>query len=66
MRIKEYSCREIKKIMKQNGFEIAREPKGSHVIFQKGSHTISIPFNSKSVNKMLFLRLIKENDLIVK
>ena len=61
---KEYLTREVIAILKFNGFCFQRS-KGGHSIFSDGKHTVSIPIHGKTVNKMLFNRLIKENKLIL-
>ena len=44
-----YNKREIKQIMKKNGYKQIRTS-GSHVIYKKGSSTVSIPINSKNIS----------------
>lgn len=63
--VKEYTSREVKSILKRNGFYFLREAKGSHTVYSNGIKTISIPTkgSGKAVNKMMFLRLVKENSL---
>ena len=62
MLIKEYSVREVQDILSRNGFTYLRTH-GSHRIYSNGNCSVSIP--SQTVNKMLFLRIIKENNLIL-
>lgn len=60
---KQYSEREIEKILKNNGFVFLRQH-GSHKIYQnnKGRHaTISC----SRPNGILFQRIIKDNDMRV-
>ena len=47
--MKYYNKREIKQIMKNNGYKQIRTS-GSHVIYKKGSSTVSIPINSKNIS----------------
>lgn len=63
--IKEFTSREVKSILKRNGFYFLREAKGSHTIYSNGIRTISIPTkgSGRTINKMMFLRLAKENSL---
>ena len=62
---KEYSTREAILILWKNGYKLLRTTKSSHNIYSNGVHIISIPVQNKSVNKMMFARIIKENDLTV-
>lgn len=64
MQLKEFSVREVQNILARNGF-IPVRTKGSHRIYSNGSCQISIPSQKKTVNKMLFLRLVKENNIII-
>jgi len=66
MRIKEYRTREIISILALNGYTLLRQGKGCHSVYSNGVRNISIPTNSKRLNKMLFARLVKEYGLIVK
>ena len=71
-----YNLRDIKKILKMNGWTVHHQ-KGSHIIYknEKGEHlTIAICNNNKMImqrlikehNLMIMQRLIKEHNLIVK
>lgn len=64
MFIKEYSVREVQDILSRNGFTYLRTH-GSHRIYSNGNCSVSIPSQKKTVNKMLFLRIIKENNLML-
>lgn len=44
-----YNKREIRQIMKKNGYKQIRTS-GSHVIYKKGTSTVSIPINSKNIS----------------
>lgn len=57
-----YSTREFIKILVKNGYHFLRNGKGDHFVYTNGKNTIV--FNSR-INKMVALRLIKENDLKV-
>ena len=65
MKKKEYSTKEVLAILDNNGYYLLRTTKGSHKIDSDGVHTISIPTQNKMVNKMLFARLVRENNLII-
>lgn len=58
-----YNAREVKTILRNNGYKIDRYS-GSHEIYvnDNGNH-ITIP--ASKVNRMMFQRLIKENNLNV-
>ena len=47
--MKYYDKRKIRQIMKNNGYKQVRTS-GSHVIYKKGSSTVSIPINSKNIS----------------
>lgn len=65
MKKKEYSTKEVLAILDNNGYSLLRTTKGSHKIYSDGVHTISVPTQNKMVNKMLFARLVRENNLII-
>ena len=44
-----YDKREIRQIMKKNGYKQIRTS-GSHVIYKKDTSTVSIPINSKNIS----------------
>jgi len=54
-----YSTKEMRRILEGNGFKLSRQS-GDHFIYTDGSRTISINYR---INKMVALRLIKENNL---
>lgn len=54
-----YSTKEMQRILKGNGFKLSRRS-GDHFIYTDGSRTISINYK---INKMVALRIIKENNL---
>lgn len=58
-----YSKREVKRILKNNGFEL-HHCKGSHMIYrnEKNQH---ITVTARGCNRMIMQRLIKEYRLIV-
>lgn len=60
---KQYSTRQFRKILRNNGFTYIRS-NGDHDIYENGTGKhISIP--ATRTNKMLCMRLIKENGLVV-
>ena len=61
-RTKEYSFREFRQLLRDNGYVFQRTS-GDHRIYSNGLNTISIPYHGKNINKMLVRRLIKENNL---
>lgn len=63
MKIPEYSTREVQQILRRNGYTLTRTTKSSHNVYSNGKRNISIPVQNKTVNKMLFMRLVKENNL---
>lgn len=56
-----YDNRHFIKLLRQNNYTLDRQS-GSHKIYSNGRSTISVP---KKLNKMIALRLIKENRLEV-
>lgn len=60
--MRQFIHKEFTRILKYNGYCLDRI-KGSHHIYIKDNNHISVPKNLKSV---IALRLIKENNLIVK
>lgn len=60
-RARTYSTRAMEKILAQNGFRFIR-CSGSHKIYKKDTQTIVI---NPNINKMVALRIIKENKLYV-
>ena len=61
--MKVYNDREIKRILKDNGYHVDRK-KGDHEIWvsDKSERHITIPAND--INRMVWQRLVKENNLI--
>lgn len=59
---KEYTFRDFRALLRRNGYVFDRYS-GDHAIYTNDVNTISIPFHGKEINRMLALRLIKENDL---
>ena len=47
--MKYYNKREIRQIMKNNGYKQVRTS-GSHIIYKKDTSTVSIPVNSKNIS----------------
>jgi predicted RNA binding protein YcfA (HicA-like mRNA interferase family) len=56
-----YDNRRFSKILRDNNYRLDRQS-GRHKIYTNGKATIAIP---KKLNKIIALRLIKENRLIV-
>lgn len=61
---KELTVKEMNKLLNANGFYEVRT-NGGHKIYSNGTNSVSIPVHSKTVNRMLCRRLIKENGLRV-
>ena len=63
--MKVYNDREIKRILKENGYHVERI-KGDHEIWtsEKSGRHITVPANK--INRMVWQRLVKENNLICK
>lgn len=61
MKRRQYTFREFKRVLTDNGYALER-CNGDHWIFKKGDSTISIPYK-KEINKMMAARLLKENSL---
>lgn len=62
MRPRAYSKREFVDILIKNGYHLKRKGKGDHLIYTNGEDIITI---TPKLNKMIALRLIKENNLKV-
>lgn len=58
--MKNYTRREVKSIMRANGYTIDRW-NGSHAIYKNGSRTVVIGF--ANCNSAVFHRIIKEYNL---
>ena len=54
-----YNTKEMQQILEGNGFKLSRQ-RGDHFIYTDGNRTVSINYR---INKMVALRLIKENNL---
>ena len=63
--MKVYNDREIKRILKDNGYHVARK-KGDHEIWVSNSSNRHITVPAKNINRMVWQRLVKENNLICK
>ena len=64
-RMKVYNDREIKRILKDNGYHLKRI-KGDHEIWASYSSTRHITIPHKNINRMVWQRLVKENNLLCK
>jgi len=60
--MKTYNLKDIKIILRDNGYRLER-CSGDHLIYIKDGHHISIPANKKQPNRMVWQRLVKENNL---
>ena len=56
---KEFSSKEFKRILMDNGFEFVRH-NGDHAIYKRGGETAVV---NKKLNKMVARRLIKTHNL---
>lgn len=63
--MKVYNDREIKRILKNNGYNLQRV-KGDHEIWISKNSTRHITIPHKNINRMIWQRLVKENNLICK
>lgn len=54
-----YNTKDMRRILEKNGFKLSRQS-GDHFIYTDGSRTVSINYR---INKMVALRIIKENNL---
>lgn len=54
-----YNTKEMQQILEGNGFKLSRQS-GDHFIYTDDNRTVSINYR---INKMVALRLIKENNL---
>jgi predicted RNA binding protein YcfA (HicA-like mRNA interferase family) len=60
MIIKQYTLKEMRRILKTSGYITVRQ-RGSHEMWTNGSRTLAIPVTS--LNPTIARRLIKENGL---
>ena len=61
MKYKVLSNREFEKILKNNGYVVARTS-GGHTIWKKSNDSITV---NQSINPMVMRRLIKEHNLTI-
>lgn len=59
---RQYTFRDFRTLLRKNGY-VYQRTSGDHIIFSNDYNTVSIPFHGKEINRMLALRLIKENKL---
>ena len=59
--MKTYNLKEVKNILSNNGFQFCYQ-NGNHLIYKKNNQHITI---TRTINKMVFQRLIKEYDLTI-
>jgi predicted RNA binding protein YcfA (HicA-like mRNA interferase family) len=60
--MKVYTTKEIKKILKSNGYSFLRYAKGDHEIWSNQSGN-KLCIKSTDMNRMVWQRLVKENNL---
>ena len=60
--MKVYTTKEIKRILKDNGYSFMRYAKGDHEIWINHSGN-KICIKSNNMNRMVWQRLVKENSL---
>lgn len=65
MKSGEYSTRECIDILMKAGFKFHRNGKGDHAIYIRGKDKIALPVAKKSVNRMLFKRICKQNNISI-
>lgn len=53
------NCMKMDKLLRKNDYRMVRT-KGSHFIYTNGLRTVSV---NKDLNKCVFSRLVKENEL---
>lgn len=63
MKGKQYTTKEAIDILNNAGFKFYRDGKGSHRIYKRNGTIISIPANKKEINRMMFQRLCRENNI---
>ncbi|EMO53878.1 type II toxin-antitoxin system HicA family toxin [Leptospira noguchii] len=56
--MKALNAKQVIELLKANGFELEREGKGSHVIYKKGSITVTVPVHGKKELKLKTLNAI--------
>lgn len=61
MKYRVLSDREFAKLLKKNGYAVARTS-GDHTIWQKGNDNITV---NRNINPMVMRRLIKEHNLTI-
>ena len=64
MRYSGIKFRDVKRILKRNGY-VGEKAKGSHVKFRKGVDSLVITNTSDGVNRMLWMRLVKEHKILI-
>ena len=64
MRYSGIKFRDVKRILKRNRY-VGEKAKGSHVKFRKGVDSLVITNTSDGVNRMLWMRLVKEHKILI-
>lgn len=60
--MKVYNDREIKKILRRNGYKIVRSNGTSHEIWENEAGD-SLSLNANNINRMVWQRLVKEHNI---
>lgn len=58
-----YKFRVCERILRDNGWERVKYSRSSHVKFRKDGNTIVLSSGSQGVNRMIWKRLCKENNI---
>ncbi|WP_241911985.1 type II toxin-antitoxin system HicA family toxin [Leptospira kirschneri] len=56
--MKPMNAKQLIRLLEDNGFEFEREGKGSHVIYKKGTVTVTVPIHGKKELKLKTLNAI--------
>lgn len=58
-----HKFRDCQRVLMRNGWVVCKRTSTSHVKFEKNGKTVVISSGSQGVNKMLWRRLCKENNI---
>jgi hypothetical protein len=61
--MKVFNEREIKRILKDNGYSVKRSNGTSHEIWENKVTGDKLSLNSKHINRMVWQRLVKEHNI---
>lgn len=64
--MKVYNEREIRRILKENGYTVKRSSGTSHEVWENASTGDSLSLNAKHPNRMVWQRLVKEHGIVCK